>query len=39
MIGWMLAVALGCGSPETPAGGHGTLVYSGNVDGDIEPCG
>jgi hypothetical protein len=39
MSAWMLAAFLACGRPDTPAGGHGTLVYSGNVDGDIEPCG
>ena len=39
MIGWMLAVGLACNRPDSPAGGHGTLVLSGNVDGDIEPCG
>lgn len=33
---------LGCsGGAEIPAGPAGgvTLVYSGNVDGEIEPCG
>jgi hypothetical protein len=35
----MLAALLACGSPDSPAGGSGTLVYSGTVDGDIEPCG
>ncbi len=32
---------LGCSGPEVPAAPAGgvTLVYSGNVDGEIEPCG
>lgn len=35
---WMM----GCGASDTaPATGSaaGVLVYAGNVDGDIEPCG
>ena len=32
---------LGCGDATVPAASNGavTLVYSGNVDGEIEPCG
>jgi hypothetical protein len=33
--------ALGCSGPDVPAPTPGglSLVYSGNVDGEIEPCG
>jgi hypothetical protein len=36
-----LALLQGCAAGDAPvaAGGAVTLVYSGNVDGEIEPCG
>lgn len=34
-----LLALLACGGDDAPAGKAATLVYSGNVDGDIEPCG
>jgi hypothetical protein len=39
MTAWMVAALLACWRPDSPAGDTGTLVYSGTVDGDIEPCG
>ena len=39
--GAVAVVVAGCGGTpvEAPAPGAMTLVYSGNVDGEIEPCG
>lgn len=34
-----LLALLACGDADAPGGKAATLVYSGNVDGDIEPCG
>jgi hypothetical protein len=35
----LVAGILACAGGDRPAGAHAVLVYSGNVDGDIEPCG
>lgn len=37
MIAWLLLVA--CTKDVPHPAGTLTLAYSGNVDGDIEPCG